>query len=206
MSEFEINNLCYEIVNYYNKGLYNKSNPNEKRRIEETFRKLSMIINSKFIKSLNKNYNAFYYIYLFCIMFKEHLLSKEDIYGIIINVENYDTLSILQMNMKLDDDIVLRILKAIDEDKAKLYTGNIPYDYRYHILRRKEISQYIKNRVLRKYSKEELKVVIDQINADFEEGLYFLETRDLQEAQGHQHLSDEYHVSRVLEKKYFENK
>lgn len=171
MNNFGINRLCYQFISYNRKKEH--ENINEKLYYDEMFKKLCRIINSGLIKSLDNNYNAYYYIYLFCIKYKENLINRENILGIIENVPNYDCMSILEMTGKLDDIIILKMLYGIKEDKLKLYIGKFPFDYRYQILKRSEISDYIKDRIVRTYSKEEAIILSKIIKESYDTKSYY---------------------------------
>ena len=78
--------------------------------------------------------------------------------------------NILEMNKKLNDEIILFILDQMESDKY--YKGLEPYDYRYHILKRNEISEYIKEKIFKKYSKQELIDVVNDIKYNLDNELY----------------------------------
>lgn len=203
----EINKSCFDVINYYNnkyryKNLYNiKYGNNDIKEKESLFRKLIMTIDSKLIDSLKKDYYKYYYIYLFCVLFKEQLVNIEDIDGIVKNVYNADYFSLLQTRMKLNDDIINMILKLV-KDNNKVYLGKIPFDYRYHIIRRKEISENIKNQIVDSYSKEEIKEIDNELrdNILFEE-IYHDEIGDRNKMFEDENLSDEYRVYQRINNK-----
>ena len=162
------------------------------------FKKLYWTIDSKLVDELNHEYYKYYNIYLFCIRYKEWLLNKEDIVSIINNISLLDYISILRMNMELDDEIVLKIFNKINENKYYLDLGEKPLDYKYHILRRKEISDKTKNIVLDSYSIRKLNNSIKELNALIQLSSIETNIKDLLEDEI---LSNKYTVYKMLRKK-----
>ena len=203
----DINKSCFDVINYYNiryryKDLFEKKySMSDRIEKENLFKKLNMIIDSKLINNLNNNYYKYYYIYLFCVLFKEQLVSSQDIEGIVKNVYNADYYSLLLSNKKLSNEIVLKILDLL-KDNNYVYLGEIPFDYRYHIIKRNEISDDIKEKVMNSYSKEELKEISKELKEIILfEGLYYSEIDSKDNMFNDKNISDEYRVYQRLKKK-----
>ena len=203
----DINKSCFDVINYYNiryryKDLFEKKySMSDRIEKENLFKKLNMIIDSKLISNLNNNYYKYYYIYLFCVLFKEQLVSSQDIEGIVKNVYNADYYSLLLSNKKLSNEIVLKILDLL-KDNNYVYLGEIPFDYRYHIIKRNEISDDIKEEVMNSYSKEELKEISKELKEIILfEGLYYSEIDSKDNMFNDKNISDEYRVYQRLKKK-----
>lgn len=203
----DINKSCFDVINYFNnkyryKDLYEKKySMSDRIEKENLFKKLNMMIDSKVINNLKNNYYKYYYIYLFCVLFKEQLVTSEDIEGIVNNVYNADYYSLLLSNKKLNNEIVLKILDLLKNNNY-VYLGEIPFDYRYHIIKRNEISDDIKDKVMSSYSKEELKEIYKELKdiISFEE-LYYSEIDSKDNMFNDKNISDEYRVYQRLNKK-----
>ena len=203
----DINKSCFDVINYFNnkyryKDLYEKKySMFDKIDKENLFKKLNMIIDSKVISELKNDYYKYYYIYLYCVLFKEQLITSEDIEGIVNNVYNADYYSLLLSNKKLSNKTVSKILDLL-KDNNYVYLGKIPFDYRYHIIKRNEISDDIKNKVVDSYSKEELKKINKELKDIilFEE-LYYSEIDSKDNMFNDKNISDEYRVYQRLNNK-----
>ncbi len=180
--------------------MYKVRYDNEKsKQIENIFSRLLIIIDSKLLKETKKDYINYYYIYLFCIRYKEYLINKEDIRNIVNSKYNADYLSILEMNKELDDEIVVTILDLINEYSN---LGKEPYDYRYHILRRKEICDETKKHLLNDYTKEELQNNINLIDEDIDKELSGNENELLDDTLISNQCTVSSELKRVLRGKY----
>jgi len=168
----ELNELCSRIMKFYNytlenQGLYtyelfNKLNEDQ---IANLLVAKSMISKS-IIKKINGDYDKYSDIFNYCIVFKEDLIDNELLLYLINNNMN-DSFNVLMMNKKLNDEIVLSVLDNTDLNES--FTGKKPFDYRYHILKRIEISDDVKNNILKTYDEEELEKTIDQIYLDLQD-------------------------------------
>ena len=204
----KLNKLCCEVINFYNIksrsiDLFNtKYTKYQNNEMNALLNKLNILITPKLIESLNNDYYSYYYIYLFCIIFKEELLTNKDILGIVINKKNADYFSVLEMNKELDDETIQTTYELIN-DNSYVYKGQIPFDYRYHILRRNEVDSEIKNKVLNTYSKKEIKSIIKSLRQDLIDKIYFNEINNRNELLNNKSVCDEYNVYKTL---YLKNK
>ena len=119
---------------------------------------LESIIDENLIDKLDNNYDEYYYIYYYCIVSKEELITNEIILNIIDNCSNKINpyLDIVRMNKQLNNDIIMKILdktKNISLLDTQTIYGPIPFDLRYHILKREEINEDLKEEVLNRYDK-----------------------------------------------------
>ena len=173
-----INKLCYECISYENM-LQSDKNKYYTYEYENSFlsnlKKLNTLITPSLIESLNDNYDKYYYIYLFCIKYKEYLLTNDNIVEMLILAKEkneYELFDILAMNRELNDEIVLCILEKIKKENNLRYLGDNPFDYRYHILRRKEISEKVKEKVLSTYNISELKSILRMLGNDINKKVF----------------------------------
>ena len=123
-----------------------------------------------------ENCSANYYLLLYCVIYKEHLVNEDMLKTIIDNCDNkiLPFLYITMMENKLSDEIVLKIINKIEEMnldyKSSVDFGHLPFDYRYHILKREEISNNLKEIVLSTY-KDSIEFVRDEIYMDLDNEL-----------------------------------
>ena len=168
MNKYDINVLCSRIVNFYNQEIngeinYNEYNINKTKEMNRLLKKLLLVVNSNLVKDLNHNYSAYYYIYIFCLIYKEDLLNQEDILNL-SKIGNF--FNILELNKKLSNEIICEILSSIKKNSKKYNLGPFPYDYRYHIIKRDEIHESIKEEVISLYSNEEINELLKAISND----------------------------------------
>jgi len=115
-----------------------------------------------------------YYLLLYCVIFKEELINEDILKTIINNCDNkiLPFLHILMMESKLNDEIVLKILNKIEEINdgfmRNVELGYLPFDYRYHILKREEISYYVKEKIL---STDNIDFIREEIYVDLDNEL-----------------------------------
>lgn len=114
-----------------------------------------------------------YYLLLYCVIFKEELINEDILKTIIDNCDNkiVPFLYITMMESKLNDEIVLRLINKLERLNDGLMRsadfGHLPFDYRYHILKREEISYDVKEKILSTYNgnidfiREEIYVDLD---------------------------------------------
>ncbi len=190
MTKTEINNMCYDVIKLHRERTANNE-------FITKLNKLLHVVNYDLIKSLNKNYSGYYFIYLFCVIFKEYLITKDDVLNIVKSDDNVDYYSILCMSKELDDEIVLNMLSNIKKGHSNLYLGAFPYDYRFHILIRKEISYKIKKEILDQYSKEELITLYEEIKKDIANIKYYSEVECDMNV-----LNSDYYLDRVSTYEY----
>lgn len=159
MSLENVNEICYRIMSFYNYNSSNKSN-----ELEDYWANLLVakeLVNNKLLNKID-DYTKYINVFNYCIIFREELVNNELITNL-LNNGFYDYNSILKMDRELNDEIVLSILSNINKNSDDLY------DYRYHILKRSEISEYIKDDILNNYDKEELECNTDKIGLDLQD-------------------------------------
>lgn len=115
-----------------------------------------------------------YYLLLYCVIFKEELITEDMLKTIIDNCDNkiIPFLHITMMKNELNDEIVLKIINKIEkmsDYKLSQYFGYLPFDYRYHILKRKEISYEVKEKILSTY--DDLEFIKEEIYVDLDNEL-----------------------------------
>jgi hypothetical protein len=145
--------------------LYNVDCKNDLLKEEQ---EVDKIINKRYIEECLKNIDETYNILYYSIIFKEEIVSNL-IDNIIISLMNnmnenrYNPIyKILELAPVITDFSVVEMLGKIDIKN---------FNYNYHILKRKEISDYIKNELLENYSLEELEMEINNISCDIEQKL-----------------------------------
>ena len=168
-------------------------------------------INEQLIQESLLNPKENYYI-LFYIIYFEINLTKEINETIALSLlKNMDNeinpiLTILMSNLEISNKVVKYILtittdEYIEENFNKL--GKKPFDFRYHILKRKEINEELKNEVLKKY----------QVCYDFDEDaevtqlyydiLFEIESKNIktkEELEKYKDLVDEIRCYKILKK------
>lgn len=171
----KINEICYHIMSFYDYNLHCKSMFTSKvfEQIENEYKdnifKMKDEVNEETIKRIGKDYAKYPDIFNYCIVFDEKLISNNMIFRLLQKNIVKCYFNILEMNKKLNDEIVLVILDKMKNEKC--YKGNNPYDYRYHILKRNEISDFIKDEMLNRYSRKELEDIVETIKYDLEDDL-----------------------------------
>lgn len=167
----DVNELCYRIMFFYDYVIRcdNSSSTemieNMAKEYQENLKKAKFEVNEDIIKETKKNLNKYRDIYNYCIVFREELLSIDLLTEIVRNnhLSRNNYFNILNMSMELNDEIVQSVLRKVNLDS--IYLGTKPYDYRYNVLKRTEISDDIKNKILSSYDKHELES-IEQILED----------------------------------------
>jgi len=173
----KINRSCYEIISFLNArngSMYAfEALDRMKKQALENQKEVEKYLEKNKLQNCINSDN--YYLLLYCVVFKEELITS-DILNIIIN--NCDNkilpfLHILMMNSKLSDEIVLKIIKKIEEidsdRKNSVSLGYLPFDYRYHILKREEISDELKEKILSTY--DDIEYIKQEIYIDLDNEL-----------------------------------
>lgn len=116
-------------------------------------------INEQLLQESLSNPKENYYILLYIIYFEIHLtkeLNETIALSLLKNMDNEinPILIILMSSLEISNKVVESILtittdEYIEENFNKL--GEKPFDFRYHILKRKEVNERLKNEVLKKY-------------------------------------------------------
>lgn len=212
----ELNELCNKIIhfynyeleghNYYSADLYWKLYHEQK----ENLLKVKDLIDEELIEKLDSNY---YYssIYNYCIAYNEEILSNDLILDLLNNkklLSRYSYFNILMMNKKLNNKIILSILNHINivDD----FVGYIPFDYRYHILKRKEINDEIKKKLLTTYEEKDLEYTVEQIDYDLLDEFQSNKILDIDDLKLYDNIYREYLVydmlRNYLDKEIYKNK
>ena len=207
-----LNDKCEYVLRTYldnskNYTVHEKMLEESKKYQEEINRQ----INEQLIQESLLNPKENYYI-LFYIIYFEINLTKEINETIALSLlKNMDNeinpiLTILMSNLEISNKVVKYILtittdEYIEENFNKL--GKKPFDFRYHILKRKEISEELKNEVLKKY----------QVCYDFDEDaevtqlyydiLFEIESKNIktkEELEKYKDLVDEIRCYKILKK------
>ena len=172
-----INKSCYEIISFLNarkSSMYSYEALEKMRKIAlENQKEVEKYLEENKLKDYINSDN--YYLLLYCVEFKEKLITYDILNIIIDNCDNkiLPFLTILMMNGKLNDEIVLKIIKKMEEidsdRKTCVSLGYLPFDYRYHILKREEISDEVKEKVLSTY--DDIEYIKQEIYIDLDNEL-----------------------------------
>ena len=166
-------------------------------------------INEQLLQESLSNPKENYYILLYIIYFEIHLtkeLNETIALSLLKNMDNEinPILIILMSSLEISNKVVESILtittdEYIEENFNKL--GEKPFDFRYHILKRKEVNERLKNEVLKKYQicfDEEAEAT--QIYYDI---LFELESKQIktkEELENYKDLVDEIRCYKILKK------
>lgn len=134
------------------------------RQIIELKKVIDNVLNEEIIISSLANANENYYTLLYLIIYESDLTYKykeQIINALLDNISQNKlspVLSILMLNSSLNDEIAARIIditnkEYVDNNRSNL--GVKPFDYRYHLLKRPEISLTNKEKVLERYDLHE---------------------------------------------------
>ena len=192
----KINELCHKIMSFYDYNLrsidlytFDLFKELEEDNIANLLAAKKMI-DEKVIKQISNDYKKYPEIFKYCIIYRKELIDNDLLLNLVSNnkMENY--FDILCMDRELNDEIVLSILKNIDVDKD--FLGKKPFDYRYHILKREEISDSIKEDILSKYRKSELEEIVDNIDLDLQDEFSLNRIFTKEDLKKHKYLYEEY--------------
>lgn len=117
-----------------------------------------------------------YYLLLYCVIYKEELINEDILKTIIDNCDNkiLPFLYITMMESNLNDEIVLKLINKKEEIDdgfmIRADLGHLPFDYRYHILKREEISYEIKEKILSTYN-DNIDFIREEIYVDLDNEL-----------------------------------
>ncbi|MBP3460964.1 MAG: hypothetical protein J6K21_00945 [Bacilli bacterium] len=149
MTYIEINNTCKNIIN-------------SKKDIHKTI-EINKIYILECLKNIKENYYTLYYSILFQ---EEKIMDLIDpvIISLILNIEECNPVNkILEITPIITDFTAIEMIDKITDKE---------FDYKYHILKRKEISDYIKENILEEFTIEEINDYIDNIKPNNEEKIY----------------------------------
>lgn len=219
----DLNKKCSYINNVY--MLLSKNNQHYTYELLEQMKKQDVIYKvevndildeNKVIESLY-NPNKYYDILLYLIIYENELTEKyknDIVFSVLDNRTNdyYNPiLHILMMKTELNNEIVKRIIDITDQeyvDQYYNYLGNKPFDYRYHILKRKEISLELKNQVLERYEFD------DSYEEDEERQIYYdvefelkhgnRKISSLEDIENNKELSDEIRAYQLIKKRKYQ--
>lgn len=216
----ELNKKCSYVNSTYitkNYHLYSYELLEQMEKQSKVYKKEidDVLDENKVIESLY-NPKECYDILLYLIIF-ENDLTKKYISDIALNVLEYRAdeyfnpiLYILMMKTKLNDEIVKKIIDITDEKYVKNHSrelGTEPFDYRYHILKRKEISVELKNEILARYSfdydynEDNEREIYNDINFELEKK----QLSSMEEIENDESLSDEIRAYQLIRKRKFQN-
>lgn len=162
----ELNKKCVQVINTYyddNRNMYcYELLQEEKTKCKINQKEIDQILNYDLIKEYLNNVDENYSVLLYQIMFENDItekLKEQIIYALLDNIKNNSfnpILHILMMNTELNNEIISRIIEITDEKYVYhcIGTGELgkkPFDYRYHIIKRKEISDELKQIILERY-------------------------------------------------------
>ena len=168
-------------------------------------------INEQLIQESLLNPKENYYILFYMIYFEINLtkeLNETIALSLLKNMDNEinPILTILMSNLEISNKLVKYILTITTDEYVKENfnkLGKKPFDFRYHILKRKEISEELKNEVLKKY----------QVYYDFDEDdeatqlyydiLFEIESKNIktkEELEKYKDLVDEIRCYKILKK------
>lgn len=137
-----------------------------KKELLNNIKELNEKIDENIINNSIKKPKKCYEVLLYSIIFKEDLVNHDVILLVLNNSEGkINPVSlILSMNKDLNDEIISKILTMkIDNGLRK------PFDWRYHILKREEISDNLKQEVLNYYKEDEIEKIVDEIYNDLQD-------------------------------------
>lgn len=168
-------------------------------------------INEQLIQESLLNPKENYYILFYMIYFEINLtkeLNETIALSLLKNMDNEinPILTILMSNLEISNKLVKYILTITTDEYVKENfnkLGKKPFDFRYHILKRKEINEELKNEVLKKY----------QVCYDFDEDaeatqlyydiLFEIESKNIktkEELEKYKDLVDEIRCYKILKR------
>lgn len=162
-----IDRESYNIISYLREKNGNLLSFDARNQMLAVAQKSQLIVEDFLQKNKLENHLDKYYLLLYCVIFKEELINNNILNILIDNSDNKidPFLHILMMKRKLNNEIVEKIINKIDNRDDLLNNsqnlGYLPFDYRYHILKRKEISFEIKEKILLTYS--DIEYIKDEI-------------------------------------------
>lgn len=219
MEELEkINRKCYEIFSFvydkhkfrmYESLLFSK----EQERVNSLNEEVKNFISANLRKELLYQEDSnLYYIQLYTVCFMENKLNDNQflkILEILLSEENYPEnflsplILILMSERKLQEDSIRKIYEKI---KIQLQSinynlGDTPYDYRYHLLKRKETPEDIIGELLTTYDElglvelhELIQEVMDELNSE----LRVHKIKNIQQIESIPSLKMEHHYFQVM--------
>lgn len=165
-----LNAMCLEVINFlnsdpnsYDEVIYNQ----KKNKIEAMKNMLNEALLEQKDKMLNsRDIVGSYNMFVYYIALLEDYLTDEEFYNfsdkILLGKTNIipnPIMYILKSKHKLSKNLTLRIMSKMDNIKVDANNnifGKFPYDYRYYLLKREEISTDIKEEILETYSRNEI--------------------------------------------------
>lgn len=168
-------------------------------------------INEQLIQESLLNPKENYYILFYMIYFEINLtkeLNETIALSLLKNMDNEinPILTILMSNLEISNKLVKYVLTITTDEYVKENfnkLGKKPFDFRYHILKRKEINEELKNEVLKKY----------QVCYDFDEDaeatqlyydiLFEIESKNIktkEELEKYKDLVDEIRCYKILKR------
>lgn len=218
----DMNRLCHEIFNFYYGDVDRMYAPelqeSERKRLIEKKEKLDSYLLSRLEDdSFQKEIISFYWIQLYSIVYLKNKLKKEVFLSLVQNflkckTPDHNCLSpyvlVLMSENHLTEDIICTINKKIEEEIQVLPAyrlGNIPYDYRYHLLKREETPEDIQGKILSSYdefSLEELQDIIQKVLDELNNDFVSYKIKDISQIDAIPDLKREYHYFQIMKKYY----
>lgn len=219
MEELEkINGKCYEIFSFfydkckfsmYESTLLNKEQERVNSLKEEVKNFISANLRKEFLYQEDSN---LYYIQLYTVCFMENKLNDNQflkILEILLLEENYSKnflsplVLILMSERKLPEDSIRKIYEKIKIQLQSAFydLGDTPYDYRYHLLKRKETPEDIIGELLNTYDElglEELYELIQEVMDELNSELRIHKIKNIQQIESIPPLKMEHHYFQVM--------
>ncbi|HPF83032.1 MAG TPA: hypothetical protein PLV83_02555 [Bacilli bacterium] len=213
-----LNEKCSYINHAYvsrNEQLYALELLEKMRNQADIYRKEvdEVLDENKVIDSL-KNPKKYYDILLYLIIYENKLTEKyknDIVFKALDNqTEKYfnPILHILMMETELNDEIVKKIIDITNQeyvDKNHSVLGNKPFDYRYHILKRHEISLELKKEILERYEFDDSYGEDEEIQIHYDVE-FELRNRDKKNStiENDKNLSDEIRAYQLIKKRKYQ--
>lgn len=221
----EINRICYEIFSFcydevkfglYESILFNR----EKEQIDILNKQIENLISANLGNEFLYQENAnSYYIQLYAVHFLEKKLNDKqflEILEILLlkenNSENFlsPLVLVLMSERKLPEDILRKIYKKImiQQHFQNNRLGSLPYDYRYHLLKREELPKELVGELLTTYDDinlEELYELIERVMNELNSELRIHKIKNIQQIESIPTLKMEHHYFKIM-KQYWNNR
>lgn len=194
-----LNQKCSRTIFLYQNRNSNSFSINMRKELLKNIMEINDTINKNTIDECYEDFNKNYNILLYIILFREDLVSHKIILDVLNNSLSGKTLFasiidlILTMKKELNDEIISKILLL--KNKSHLQK---PYDWRFHILKRNEISNDLKKQILETYTELELKKIVDEIYSNLKEEYADNEGKTLEELKEFKNILEEQRAYDIL--------
>lgn len=221
----DMNQKCKYIFNFFYGNLDRMYAPelqeSERKHLIEYQEKLdSYLLSHIEDDGFQKEILPFYWIQLYSIVYLETKVTNEVFLSLVKNLLKCSTpdynclcphILVLMAENNLTEDIIRTIAKKIEEEIQLIPTyrlGHIPYDYRYHLLKREETPEDMKGKILSSYDELSLEELYDFMQEIFDElngELVRYKIKDVSQITAIPNLKREYHYFQIM-KEYFNNR